>query len=109
MAGALCLALAVAPPASGRSRIVHCRITVDGRTYLDGPCEFNADKDGSFTIGVGIEKDEPSRYFAYVNKTDDGAADALERFRSTAPPREAARRRARQWFKNTRSARRVGR
>ncbi len=46
--------------ASAAQRPVACKLVVKGKTYLDGVCQFEADKDGSFRI---FGKD----YFAYVN------------------------------------------
>ena len=50
----------LASAASAAQRPVACKLVVKGKTYLDGVCQFEADKDGSFRI---FGKD----YFAYVN------------------------------------------
>lgn len=63
-------------PALAAERLIHCRITVGGKTYLDGPCMFAPDPDGSFTIGVGTQTVGQSPYFAYVTKNEDGTAEA---------------------------------
>lgn len=61
-AGAIVLAGVLSSGASGASRPASCTLIVKGKTYINGPCEFDADKDGSFRIS-GKE------YFAYVNVT----------------------------------------
>ncbi len=63
-------------PAVARDRIVSCVIEVEGKTYLDGPCNFSPEKDGSFSIGTGDEA-HATPFFAYVNKNDDGTAEAF--------------------------------
>ena len=47
-----------------------CRLTVDGKTYLNGICKIDMSSDGSFSI-AGLDR----RYFAYVsvNKADGRA------------------------------------
>ena len=61
------LVSAIAHASTGR-----CVLQVDGKKYLNGPCEITMnDKQGSFAIGVG--KTHRSKYFAYVNMEDDGA------------------------------------
>lgn len=61
-ASALALAGFLSTSALGASRPASCTLVVKGKTYINGPCEFDADKDGSFRISA---KD----YFAYVNVT----------------------------------------
>ena len=61
-ASALALAGFLSTGAFGASRPASCTLVVKGKTYINGPCEFDADKDGSFRISA---KD----YFAYVNVT----------------------------------------
>ncbi len=61
--------LLAAPAWAGTSRPVDCELTVDGTTYIDGVCQFDADPDGSFRIS-GDE------HFVYVNVTGKGVADA---------------------------------
>ena len=63
-------------PAAARDRTVACTLEVDGRTYLDGPCTFSPDKDGSFSIGTGDEA-TGKPFFAYVSKNEDGTAEAF--------------------------------
>ena len=58
-----------ATPASADTRPVDCELTVQGRTYIKGVCQFSAAADGSFQI---FGKD----YFAYVNVVSPGVADA---------------------------------
>jgi len=71
---ALLTLAALTPPSAAKDRIVSCRIEVNGRVFLSGPCNFSPDKDGSFSIGTSDTK--PSKYFAYVNKNPDGTAEA---------------------------------
>ena len=59
---ALALAGLLSSGALGASRPASCTLVVKGKTYINGPCDFDADKDGSFRISG---KD----YFAYVNVT----------------------------------------
>ncbi|MCB1542674.1 MAG: RICIN domain-containing protein [Rhodoblastus sp.] len=61
-ASALALAALLSSGAFGASRPASCTLVVKGKTYINGPCDFDADKDGSFRISG---KD----YFAYVNVT----------------------------------------
>ena len=46
--------------------ISRCVIEIDNAVFLDGPCNYLAEEDGSFTIGAGGDGIEASRYFAYV-------------------------------------------
>ena len=46
-----------------------CLLVVDGTKYINGRCDIEMDKGGSFQI---YEKGKRG-YFAYVNLTDDGA------------------------------------
>jgi hypothetical protein len=66
------IALAACLPASvtlAASRQVQCKLVVEGKTYINGPCRFEAlGTDGSFTIGG-------KNYFAYV-VIDEGTATA---------------------------------
>ena len=66
--GALALAC-LATPAKAESRPVDCELTVRGQAYLRGVCQFAPLTDGGFTI-TGTE------YFAYVNVTGPGVAEA---------------------------------
>ncbi|MBW6398615.1 hypothetical protein KPL78_12190 [Roseomonas sp. HJA6] len=51
------------------SRPADCELTVGGRTYIKGVCQFTPESDGSFQISGGD-------YFAYVNVTSPGVAEA---------------------------------
>ena len=52
-----------------------CLLNVDGKNYLNGPCNIDMiDKDGSFTIGASDTSRSP--YFAYVVVTSPGVAEA---------------------------------
>jgi hypothetical protein len=55
--------------ADADTRPVDCELTVQGRTYIKGVCQFSAAADGSFQI---FGKD----YFAYVNVVSPGVAEA---------------------------------
>lgn len=62
IAGAVAICALAASAAHAAQRTVQCTLTVKGKAYLDGPCQFEADPDGSFRM---FGKD----YFAYVNVT----------------------------------------
>lgn len=62
-------ALSVAGPAVAAPRPADCTLVVNGKTYIRGGCDFDADKDGSFRISGGD-------YFAYVNVTGNNRAEA---------------------------------
>ena len=51
--------------APGDAKTAGCTLRVDGRTYLEGPCNVDIGSGGSFSIGAG--ENTRSRYFAYVN------------------------------------------
>jgi len=51
-----------------------CLIEVGGKKYLDGRCNIEISADGSFSVGTG-DRGRSSRFFAYVNKNEDGTAD----------------------------------
>lgn len=51
-----------------------CLLQVDGKTYLNGICNFENEGNGSFTIGTGSVN--ASRYFAYVLVWGNGTAHA---------------------------------
>lgn len=55
--------------AGAAPRPADCELTVNGRTYIRGQCQFDAEADGSFRING-------QDYFAYVNVTAPGVADA---------------------------------
>lgn len=63
-----------AAPVVARDRVVICTLTVKGHNYLHGPCLFSPSQDGSFSIGTGAKR--RTAYFAYVNKNEDGSAEA---------------------------------
>ena len=46
-----------------------CLLEVDGKTYIDGPCNIEMDQDGSFSIGAGGT--QPSKYFARATRYKD--------------------------------------
>ena len=52
-----------------------CLLQVNGKTYINGYCDIEMDKDGSFTVNVG-EHVRNQTYFAYLYRNDDGTADA---------------------------------
>lgn len=58
-----------ATPAMAEGRPASCELTVRGRTYIEGVCQFTPMPDGSFQISGGD-------YFAYVNLTALGVAEA---------------------------------
>jgi hypothetical protein len=61
-------------PADAQSRVVRCELTIDGRTYIRGRCDFTPlGRDGSFQIMD--HEDQP--YFAQVNITSRGVADGF--------------------------------
>ena len=51
--------------------ITKCVIEVDGTFYLNGPCNFERESDGSFEIGVG-PPGVASQFFAYLVLGTDG-------------------------------------
>jgi len=57
------------PPSQTEGRPAECLMSVNGRTYIDGSCRFDADKDGSFRV-FG------KRHFAYVTVLSPGVAEA---------------------------------
>jgi hypothetical protein len=59
-------ALALSP---AQARPAECLMTVQGKTYIQGSCTFEADPDGSFRL-LG------QRFFAYVTVTAPGVAEA---------------------------------
>ena len=61
-----------AVPNLAEAKTGRCILEVNGRSYLQGPCEITIqDKQGSFSIGAGPT--HRAKYFAYVNMDDDGA------------------------------------
>lgn len=54
---------------SAEGREVDCLLQVNGKTYLDGTCMYDADKDGSFRL-FG------DKYFVYLNVFEKGVAGA---------------------------------
>jgi hypothetical protein len=59
---AFCLTTLVPPGISAETIRGQCELAVAERSYLQGPCSIDMDKDGSFSIGT----DGRSKYFAYV-------------------------------------------
>lgn len=66
IAGAIAL---VSTSAIAASRPADCKLVIEGKAYIDGVCDFDVDKDGSFEISAGD-------YFAYVNLTGKDRAEA---------------------------------
>jgi hypothetical protein len=64
-----CVLLAAAFPAAAAMRPADCKLAVNGKSYISGACEFEADKDGSFRISG-------NQYFVYVTVTGKDAAEA---------------------------------
>lgn len=65
----------LADPAYARERysptarpISYCLLRVRGKTIINGPCVLYMEKDGSFQIDKG-------RWFAIINKNDNGTAE----------------------------------
>lgn len=58
-----------AAPAQAETRPADCELTIRGRSYISGVCQFSPDGGGSFQINGGD-------YFAYVNMTSPGVAEA---------------------------------
>ncbi len=70
--GAALLGLALptlAAPTLAQARPADCLMTVQGKTYIQGSCNFDADPDGSFRL-LG------QRFFAYVTVVSPGLAEA---------------------------------
>jgi len=55
-----------------------CLLDVDGQTYLDGPCNIEMDRDGSFSIGAA--ESTRSEYFAFVDLDPDTKGVAAARW-----------------------------
>lgn len=70
--GAL-LAASIAPLSASGEEISRCLIAVHEAIFLDGPCNFESEPDGSFTLGVAGSGQKASRYFAYVFVEGDTA------------------------------------
>ena len=56
-------------PVAAKGRPANCTLIVDGKSYIDGVCDFDADRDGSFRVRGGD-------YFAYVSVSGPGVASA---------------------------------
>lgn len=56
--------------------ISRCVLVVHQAAFIDGPCSFSANDDGSFTLGVTDTHEGASTYFAYieVEENDPGKA-----------------------------------
>jgi hypothetical protein len=69
-AGALILAMApVLFTAAYSGESGECLLQVDGQTYIDGPCNIELVKGGSFSIAVG--ETQASKYSAHVTRDPD--------------------------------------
>ena len=71
------LLLAIAWPAMAQARPAECLMVIEGRSYIEGRCEFDADPDGSFRL-LG------QRHFTYVTVTAPGVAEAAWNGREAA-------------------------
>jgi hypothetical protein len=68
---AACAALGLAWAAPAAARPAECLVEIDGRTVIDGPCDFAPfDADGSFVVTR-----PDGAYFVYVVVTEPGLAD----------------------------------
>jgi hypothetical protein len=56
----------LAAPVRGR-----CLIEVGGRKYLDGTCPIH-EAYGTLTVGAGVGRFKPTKFYAYVSINDDG-------------------------------------
>lgn len=76
LAVALTASIAISTNASlAREKTAQCYLQVDGKSYLDQPCNFSMEKDDSFTIGTTSENGSfRMPFFAYVNKNEDGTS-----------------------------------
>ena len=57
--------LLVAFPGVATALTGRCVLEVDQKSYLDGPCNIEMSRDGSFSIGAGEQS--RSEFFAYVH------------------------------------------
>jgi hypothetical protein len=64
------LTLSHSTPTSAATRPVDCTLTVDGRNYISGVCEFENDGGGSFSI-------YGEKYWAMVTDVEGGKGDAF--------------------------------
>lgn len=71
-------------PGAASAKTGGCTLQVDGRTYLDGPCNVDLDADGSFSIGTRDARTR-SRHFAMVNR--DTASGTAEGYWNGTDPR----------------------
>ena len=71
---------AAAAPAQTQARPADCLLTINGRNYIDGRCQFETDQDGSFRV-FG------ERHFAYVTVFSPGIAEGSW---NSDPPRQSA-------------------
>jgi hypothetical protein len=70
-----------APQAQAAQRKADCLLIVDGKTFINGPCDYSPDNDGGFQIsrcvvthgGYGYQV-RGHGYFAYVFPNSDGLA-----------------------------------
>jgi hypothetical protein len=69
--GTFAAAVVTSSPAAAQPRVARCELTIDGRTYIRGACDFQAiARDGSFQITD--HEDQP--YFAQVLVERPGVA-----------------------------------
>lgn len=59
---AIAAAAVLASSSVAHAKPVHCFLNVNGKVYIDNICDYDEEKDGSFTIGANGK----SVYFAYV-------------------------------------------
>ena len=65
-----CLAVLIAGTAPGFARTAKCLLVVDGKTYIDGPCDFTATKEQFEISNRGTGK---GLFFAIVDIEPEGA------------------------------------
>lgn len=58
------------PSSAQAEQIDRCVIEVEGVTYLNGPCEFEAGAYGDLTVFGPPTSESPNGYFAYVIGSD---------------------------------------
>lgn len=52
--------------ASAQAKPAKCLLLVDGKTYINGACNFDAANDGTGSFSIGTD-DAANKHFAYVN------------------------------------------
>jgi hypothetical protein len=68
-AGIAALLLGCTLPSLAQARPADCLMVIEGRSWIDGRCDFDADPDGSFRL-LG------QRWFTYVSVMSPGVAEA---------------------------------